>query len=325
MPLLTCISNPASCLLRLYVMSYFPSGFWPRFITRMLGDLDFYQRALDVYELPEVLRCNATFMRSADVTPTWQCWQTGVTLDYLGACLLRVKEVSRDDANAFCDYRKCRIQVEQQEMGQVNLTSTSVLEIMLPNEAVSASFEKLPPNGAAMTDSMCASVVIHPNQQVLAALLNLVVDHIDTLLEDWYPDMGARFVQNSRGMYLITRLVPCVRCLVIQSEIQSERLKSGDTWSMVDVNPHDNNPAVTRPILVQRHSNTPVLSDSGSTQDSSFSGSHEQQSTRGISNSISTDNAMSSMGDKRRGLYLEADDKQHDPGLNNIARKFVWL
>ena len=53
----------------------------------------------------------------------------------------------------------------------------------------------------------CASFV----KTVLFLFPSQVVEHIDTLLEDWYPDLGSRFVQNSRGMYLITRLVPCMR------------------------------------------------------------------------------------------------------------------
>ena len=60
---------------------------------------------------------------------------------------------------------------------------------------------------------------------------------MDTLLEDWYPDLGARFVQNSRGMYLITRIVPCNKCLLVQKETQDTAAKSRDAWAMVDLSP----------------------------------------------------------------------------------------
>ena len=66
-----------------------------------------------------------------------------------------------------------------------------------------------------------------------------IVDHVDTLLEDWYPDLGARFVQNSRGMYLITRIVPCNKCLLIQKDLQDKAAKSRDAWAMVDLSPSD--------------------------------------------------------------------------------------
>ncbi len=38
------------------------------------------------------------------------------------------------------------------------------------------------------------------------------MDHVDTLLEDWYPSIGTRFVHTSEGKYLVTRLIPCPRC-----------------------------------------------------------------------------------------------------------------
>ena len=59
---------------------------------------------------------------------------------------------------------------------------------------------------------------MQPVSQVAASFLAKVVEHVDTLLEDWYPDLGARFVQNAKGMYLITRVVPCSRCLLLQIE-----------------------------------------------------------------------------------------------------------
>lgn len=49
--------------------------------------------------------------------------------------------------------------------------------------------------------------------QSVTKLLSLCVDHIDILLEDWYPTLGTRFVHTSEGRFLITRLIPCPNCL----------------------------------------------------------------------------------------------------------------
>lgn len=51
------------------------------------------------------------------------------------------------------------------------------------------------------------------NIQSVTKLLSLCVDHIDILLEDWYPTLGTRFVHTSEGRFLITRLIPCPNCL----------------------------------------------------------------------------------------------------------------
>lgn len=51
------------------------------------------------------------------------------------------------------------------------------------------------------------------DRQSQTQLLALCVDHVDILLEDWYPTLGTRFVHTSEGRFLVTRLVPCPRCL----------------------------------------------------------------------------------------------------------------
>jgi hypothetical protein len=123
----------------------------------------------------------------------------------------------------------------------------SILEMIILNETVSVYCNKSDRCILAQTGTpvkmvgnvyeQLRKVDIQPSSQIVASMLAKLVDHVDTLLEDWYPDLGARFIQNARGMYLITRIVPCTRCLLRQIEIQSQELSSAESWSMIDINP----------------------------------------------------------------------------------------
>jgi hypothetical protein len=62
------------------------------------------------------------------------------------------------------------------------------------------------------------AIVLDPNPKSVCQLLALAVEHIDTLLEDWYPSLGTRFLHTSEGKMLVTRLVPCPRCLASHNE-----------------------------------------------------------------------------------------------------------
>ena len=70
-----------------------------------------------------------------------------------------------------------------------------------------------------------------PNPKAVCQLLALAVEHVDTMLEDWYPSLGTRFLHTSEGKMLVTRLVPCPRCLTTHNE--RENTKSWQDWSFL--------------------------------------------------------------------------------------------
>ena len=65
-------------------------------------------------------------------------------------------------------------------------------------------------------------------------LLSMVVDAIDTLLEDWYPMLGTRFVHTSEGRLLVTRLVPCDQCIRTHMALaKTDFVEHENDWTLV--------------------------------------------------------------------------------------------
>jgi len=98
--------------------------------------------------------------------------------------------------------------------------------------------------------------LLYPDVRSSAALIAHAVDRIDTMLEDWYPDIGIRFVQNTKGIYLVTRLVPCVRCLLsVQQALEGDN----GAWSLVGVDERTWMPEVVRPVRVSSSKNVVAM------------------------------------------------------------------
>lgn len=72
------------------------------------------------------------------------------------------------------------------------------------------------------------AITVEPQPESMPQLLALIVDHIDILLEDWYPTLGTRFVHTSEGKLLVTRLIPCPRCLIDSEENESESFNDSE-------------------------------------------------------------------------------------------------
>ncbi|XP_042874450.1 leucine-rich repeat serine/threonine-protein kinase 1-like isoform X4 [Penaeus japonicus] len=260
-------SAPHAAIRRLLLMSYFPSGFWSRLITRILADDAVVDIIRNYFVMPREVLNDRDLSSVLGGQAEWVCWQTGMELHYAHTTLFRMREVlpmhmhcppshgphtpthgANHTSQLTYDYKSMRFLVRQEGVwSDVEVNNSAVLEIILPNEAVviKRPFQENDATSTAADILACGiqSVVLDPAPECVAKLLSLAVDHIDTLLEDWYPTLGTRFVHTSEGKFLVTRLVPCPVCLECHGQHEGpgnhpQARHLPDNWgSFVEMNP----------------------------------------------------------------------------------------
>ncbi|CAB4057710.1 unnamed protein product [Lepeophtheirus salmonis] len=166
---------------RLFLMSYFPSGFWSYFV---IPD-DWYTDTL----------LSKIFMENK---PEWTCWQSGLELRYLETTLFSLKQIFHESFNPFFDYHSMRMMIYQEDIwSPLDKSSSSILELSLPQDTV--LIKKTIKNESKEEIGYTMSV-LDLNPKSVCQLLALAVEHIDTLLEDWYPSLGTRFLHTSEDL-----------------------------------------------------------------------------------------------------------------------------
>uniref|UniRef100_T1K991 non-specific serine/threonine protein kinase n=1 Tax=Tetranychus urticae TaxID=32264 RepID=T1K991_TETUR len=220
------INRPDKSIYRLLLMTYFPSGFWSRLMTRVLADDAVIEIVRSFYKVPYDFDSDSLLLNFLNRKSEWICWQTGFALKHLDHEVFHVKEVilSLDNIN-YDHYQKFAYHIKQEGLWMdVEITKSSILEIHLPNHAM---------NVKTYSCGEFHDYLIEPNQEYIAKLLALTVDHIDTLLEDWYPSLGTRFVHTSEGKFLVTRMIPCTQCFLEISADESTTVASNCSRDMV--------------------------------------------------------------------------------------------
>ncbi|XP_060809328.1 leucine-rich repeat serine/threonine-protein kinase 1 [Amyelois transitella] len=208
----------APALRRLLLVSYVPCGFWPRLATRLLADNALAQAPPMIYNTPKEIESDEAMAKALELNWGWKLWKTGLSLVCGSLTLLSLRELparghallaglpEEDDAEN--PYRNIRFRVRQDgAWSELEVDSCACVEIMLPAQVCVVKRD----DGLAIAGYQ--SISLEPSPEVLARVLSLVSEHVDLLLEDWYPSLGTRFVHTSEGRCLITRVVPCPACL----------------------------------------------------------------------------------------------------------------
>ena len=84
---------PHSAIRRLLLMSYFPSGFWSRLLTRMLADESLVDIINNYFVIPQELLGDEELSSVLGGQAEWTCWQTGMELHHSHTTLFRLREV----------------------------------------------------------------------------------------------------------------------------------------------------------------------------------------------------------------------------------------
>ena len=210
-------SEPDHEVRRLILLAYLPSGFWSRLLTRILGDDTVVEIIRSYFLIPQEVEKDPQLGRIiSENKPEWVCWQTGVELQYLDTVVFSVKEVLPRSLTSL-GYHSMNMMVKQEgRWTEVEQAGSAIIEICLPQDTVVI---KRPVKDDGRREAIgYQALVLDPDPKIVCQFLSMAVEHIDQLLEDWYPSLGTRFVHTSEGKMLVTRLVPCPRCLEIQRD-----------------------------------------------------------------------------------------------------------
>ncbi|KAK5976329.1 Leucine-rich repeat serine/threonine-protein kinase 1 [Trichostrongylus colubriformis] len=207
-------------LRRLYAMSYIPAGFWSRLITRIIGDEN-VMRAVECLFATKVRSDAAQLQLICDrqLKAEWIVWQTGIELMIKGHSVFLLKQFYAQAEVRDLDYTllNFRTRDEQKRWRTFPLEQYALVEMLFPALSVTVVDKD-------------RKMTMSTEGEGSTRLLALVVDLLDTLLEDWYPAIGTRFVHSSEGDLLVNRFVPCSKCA---SEITTEVQRARDDAVLV--------------------------------------------------------------------------------------------
>jgi hypothetical protein len=216
---------------RFYHLIFIPTCFWSRLFTRLIGDKQL-QKTFTNYFLVD-LQSNEKIKNILLAECSWIVCRTGVELRYYDCCLLRINQInvtsSTIDDDISYNYLNVIFQFDTDEEQKKQILpfndQGSLIEILICTSDLQMIIDT---TIEETKDSNPFIIELVVQQDTIGRILTILIAHFDTLLEDWHPEMGTRFVQNSKGDYLVNRFIPCHRCL--NENNQSEKFICHTFW-----------------------------------------------------------------------------------------------
>jgi len=225
-------------LRRQYVMSYIPSGFWPRLMTRVIQDERIRDAVKSCCQLASGgLVQEGDIEKLASVAQAeWSCWKTGVELTCFGVKLLRICELEgrpfygapddvvnplyfRHEVHDTSHYSTIEVVTTCVRIGMEKFEQSKRIGGRRMNRAKKDGESRR--EGSKLIGFKVKSVT-DSNLQSSARLIAITAEHMDTLITDWFPGLDNITVQGYR---LVTRLIPCTKCIMAVCGVTEEEIK----------------------------------------------------------------------------------------------------
>jgi len=205
---------------RFYNLIFIPTCFWSRLFTRLIGDKQLQKTLTNYFHVD--LQSNEKIKTILMAECSWIICQTGLELRYYDCCLLRINQINLtsstiDDDDISYNYLNIIFQFDTDEEQKKQILpfndQGSLIEILICTSDLQMMIDTNKGEHSFLIELLV-------QESTLVRLLTILMSHFDSLLEDWYPEMGTRFVQNSKGDYLVNRFIPCHQCLNENNQIE---------------------------------------------------------------------------------------------------------
>ena len=207
------VENLKTAIRRLYILQYIPSGFWSHLISRMLSDQMIPPLINAMYVLSPEIRNFFGEDTLADFTTEfqWVCWQTGIELKFMSVTVFHVKAIVREKLLSSVFDRERRPESVQvlsltddpdNFPRAVSLSRSGQLEILIPNQSLEVT-HKVPRRDRRRAGGS-ESVKVLTSLETVSKLLSTIIDLIDNLIENFYPNLCEPLGTTFEGELFIT-------------------------------------------------------------------------------------------------------------------------